>query len=306
MEVRRFAEARKPPTGASRASGGPRIPAARRATSGPRHPTATTRKSAVISDVAAAVSGEPVVAETANSGVAPASAISPPITRPGPSSRGSTAAWVSACVGDTRAARRPAPSTASSAARTPPATAAAIGSQPALTVRFGGAMSWRMRPRVSASAEHGSRPEPCQRADETDDHGLPGDHAADLTGCAGHRAQERDLALALLDRQAHRAHHDEDRDEQRQPAERRGDGDQRRLRREELGMLGLAACVAGVDHARRARRRAGARRRSLARRARRSRPPGQGGRPAGTPRRRSGRSPSAARRRGAAGRRPRR
>ena len=150
VAVRRFADARKPPTGESRASGGPRTPAARRATIGPRKPTAATRKSAVISDVAAAVSGALVVAETANSGAAPASASSPPITRPGPSSRGSTAASASARVGDTRAARRPAARTASSAATTPPPTAAAIGSQPALTVRFGGAMPWLTSPSASS------------------------------------------------------------------------------------------------------------------------------------------------------------
>ena len=246
--VRRFADARKPPTGESRASGGPSIPAATRATSGPRKPTATTRKSAVISDVAAAVSGAPVVAETANSGAAPASATSPPITRPGPSSRGSTAASVSAWVGGTRAARRPAASTASSAAATPPPTAAAIGSQPALTVRSGGAMPWRTSPSASARPSIDPGPEPGRRADQADDRRLPRDHAADLAGRRGHRAQERDLALALLDRQAHRAGHDEDRDEQRQPAERRGDGDQRGPRLLELGMLGLAAGAPGEHH----------------------------------------------------------
>ena len=141
--VRRFADARKPPTGARRANGGPSTLAARRATTGPRKPTAATRKSAVISEVAAAVSGELVVAETANSGTAPASASRPPITRPGPSSRGSTAASDSARVGGTFAARRPADSTASSAAMTPPPTAAAIGSQSTVTARFGGAMPWR-------------------------------------------------------------------------------------------------------------------------------------------------------------------
>ena len=57
-------DARKPPTGESRASGGPRTQAATRATIGPRQPTATTRNSAVISDVGAATSGAPVVAET--------------------------------------------------------------------------------------------------------------------------------------------------------------------------------------------------------------------------------------------------
>ena len=53
----RFAEARKPPTGESAASGGASSRAATRATIGPRKPTATTRQIAVISDVAAAVSG---------------------------------------------------------------------------------------------------------------------------------------------------------------------------------------------------------------------------------------------------------
>src|SRR5215210_6189863 len=72
VAVRRFVDARKPPTGESRSSGGPSTPAATRATIGPRKPAAATRKSAVISDVAAAVSGALVVAETANRGAAPA------------------------------------------------------------------------------------------------------------------------------------------------------------------------------------------------------------------------------------------
>src|SRR5215212_12150148 len=83
VAVRRLADARNPPTGDIRASGGPSTAAAARATIGPRKPTAATRKSAVISEVAAAVSGAPVVAETANRGAAPASATSPPMTRPG-------------------------------------------------------------------------------------------------------------------------------------------------------------------------------------------------------------------------------
>ncbi|HEY5261240.1 MAG TPA: hypothetical protein VIJ33_03950, partial [Solirubrobacteraceae bacterium] len=66
VAVRRFADAKKPPTGDSRANGGPSSPAAARATIGPRKPTARTRNSAVISEVAAAVSGAFVVAETAN------------------------------------------------------------------------------------------------------------------------------------------------------------------------------------------------------------------------------------------------
>src|SRR3954467_11675372 len=69
--VRRFAAARKPPTWETRASGGPKRPAAMRATIGPRKPTARTRKRAVISDVAAAVSGSLVLAETENRGTAP-------------------------------------------------------------------------------------------------------------------------------------------------------------------------------------------------------------------------------------------
>ncbi len=57
VAVPRFAEARKPPTGDSAASDGATRRAATRATIGPRKPTATTRQMAVISDVAAAVSG---------------------------------------------------------------------------------------------------------------------------------------------------------------------------------------------------------------------------------------------------------
>ena len=53
----RFAEARNPPTGASAASGGPTSLAPTRAAIGPRKPTASTSMIAVISDVAAAVSG---------------------------------------------------------------------------------------------------------------------------------------------------------------------------------------------------------------------------------------------------------
>src|SRR5215216_7676119 len=96
VAVRRFADARKPPTGDIRASGGPRTVAANRATIGPRKPTAATRKSAVISDVAAATSGALVVVATVNSGSAQTTISSPPIRRPGPISRGSTAASVSA------------------------------------------------------------------------------------------------------------------------------------------------------------------------------------------------------------------
>src|SRR4051794_27342588 len=69
----RLGEARNPPTGASAASGGPRSFAPTRATTGPRKPVASTSMIAVISDVAAAVSGTRVVVETANRGTAPAS-----------------------------------------------------------------------------------------------------------------------------------------------------------------------------------------------------------------------------------------
>ena len=60
----------------------------------------------------------------------------------------------------------------------------------------------------------------------------------------GDRPQQRDLALALLDRQPHGAGDDEHRDEQGEPGERRRDRDQRHSRLLELGMLGLAACAA--------------------------------------------------------------
>src|SRR3974377_2258570 len=67
----RLADAKNPPTGESAASGGARSRAATCATTGPRKPTATTSMIAVISDVAAAVSGVLVVVATVNSGIAP-------------------------------------------------------------------------------------------------------------------------------------------------------------------------------------------------------------------------------------------
>src|SRR3954470_126967 len=137
----RFADARNPPTGVRAASGGPTSLAPTQAAIGPRKPTATTSMIAVISDVAAAVSGTWVVVETRKSGTAPARASSPPMTRPGPSRRGSTAASPSATVGFTRAARRPAARTESSAIAIPPATAAAPGFQDdGSTVKLDGTM----------------------------------------------------------------------------------------------------------------------------------------------------------------------
>src|ERR671926_151707 len=94
----RFADARNPPTGESAASGGPTSLATTRATIGPKKPTASTSMIAVICDVAAAASGALVVVATMNSGTAPAIASNPPMMRPGPTSRGSTAASASASV----------------------------------------------------------------------------------------------------------------------------------------------------------------------------------------------------------------
>ena len=221
-----FADARNPPTGASAASGGPTSLATTRATIGPRKPAASTSMIAVITDVAAAVSGTLVVVDTRNSGTAPARASSPPMTRPGPSRPGSTVALVSATVGRTRAARRPAARTASSATATPPPIAAAAGIQPASTVKFAGTMPWRTSACAELLAEHGAGPDSGRRPDQADDRRLPRDHAADLARRRGHRSQQRDLALALLDRQPHRARHDEHRDEHREAAERRRDRDQ--------------------------------------------------------------------------------
>ena len=107
--------------------------------------------SAVMTDVAAAVSGMREVVETRNSGTAPARESSPPIKRPGPSRLGSTVAFVSATVGRTRAARRPAARTASSATVMPPPIAAAAGIQPASTVKFAGTMPWRISASPSSS-----------------------------------------------------------------------------------------------------------------------------------------------------------
>src|SRR4051794_41838101 len=80
----RFDAARNPPTGETRASTGPRKPPAIRATIGPRKPTATTRHSAVISDVAAAVAGGLGGAATAKSGSGAANARKAPLTPPPP------------------------------------------------------------------------------------------------------------------------------------------------------------------------------------------------------------------------------
>ena len=231
VAVRRFAEARKPPTGESRASGGPRTPAATRATTGPRQPTATHEEQRGhlrgrrrgVRGAGGGRDGEQRrragERDAARRSRGPGrAAAARPRRRP---ARGSAARA-------RRAARRRARRAARRA--TPPPTAAAIGSQPALTARFGGAMPWRTSPSASARPRMAPGQMPRRRADEGDDHRLPGDHAADLAGRRGHGSQERDLALALLDRQAHRAGHDEDRDEQRQAAERRGDGDQRGAR----------------------------------------------------------------------------
>jgi hypothetical protein len=89
-------------------------------------------------------------------------------------------------------------------------------------------------------AEHDARPDPGRRARQADERGFPGDQAADLTGRRGDGAQQRDLAFALLDGQAHRAGHDEHGDEHRQPAERGRDRDQRAQRPLELRVLAPA------------------------------------------------------------------
>ena len=126
--VRRLAEARKPPTGESAPSAGPSSRAITYTKIGPRKPTATTRRIAVISAVAAAVSG--VLAVTATrTGARRRRARAPPMIRPGPSSRGSTEASVSARVGGTLAALLPAARTASSEVATAQPITAAAGSQ---------------------------------------------------------------------------------------------------------------------------------------------------------------------------------
>ena len=143
-----------------------------------------------------------------------------------------------------RAGRRPGRRAARPGRRR--AMAAAIGSQPGGDgeVRRGDARG-ATRPSVSSRPRTIPGQIPAAEPTRPTIDGLPGDHAADLAGRPGDRPQQRDLALALLDRQAHRAGDDEDRDEQRQPAERRGDGDQRGARLLELGVLGAAALVAG-------------------------------------------------------------
>ena len=89
---------------------------------------------------------------TEKSGTAAAIAMSPPIVRPHPTPRGSTAASESARVGDTREARRPAARTDSSATTTPPTITPAAGSRPEPRAKFGGAIPWRTSPSASAWA----------------------------------------------------------------------------------------------------------------------------------------------------------
>src|SRR3954468_20441871 len=82
LAAARFAEARNPPTGEIAPHRGRSRLSGILATSGPRQPAAITRKIASSSEVAAAVAGVVVAAETAKSGTAPAIATSPPIMRP--------------------------------------------------------------------------------------------------------------------------------------------------------------------------------------------------------------------------------
>ena len=100
-------------------------------------------------------------------------------------------------------------------------------------------------PVAECVTEPDAGPDSGDRADQGDDRRLPGDHAPDLTGRGGHRAQQRDLAFALLDGQAHGASHNEHRNEQREPAECSGDRDQGGARLLELRILGPPTPVAG-------------------------------------------------------------
>ena len=244
VAARRFAAARKPPTGEIAESTGRSSSAAMRATIGPRKPTAATRKRAFSSDVAAAVCGLCVTAETENSGTAAAIAIPPPISLPRPIRRGSTAASASARVGATRDARRPAASTAKSATVTPLHDGYRCG-KPA--GRDGEVRRRDLVPDETARkrlSEYCTGNDTRRRRDEGDDHGLPRDHAAHLAGCRGDSAQQCDLVLALLDDQRHRSRDDEDRDEHAEAAERRSDGDQLGAPDLDGGRLGVSTRTA--------------------------------------------------------------
>ena len=207
-----------------------------------------TRQMAVSSDVAAAVSGVLVVVETANSGTAPASASSPPMMRPGPTSRGSTAASPRASVGGTA---RGAPSGGQDREqrRRDCAGDDCRGEHP---IGVDGDVGWGdavAHERVSeCPAEHDPGPDTRRGAHQGDDRRLPRDHAANLAGRRGDRAQQRDLALALLDREPHGAGHDEHRDEHSESGERCRDGDQRRACLLKLGILAAAARIPGQHH----------------------------------------------------------
>src|SRR3954464_1884774 len=259
VAVLRFDEARKPPTGEIRASGGPSIPAATRATIGPRQPTATTRNSAVISEVAAgACGGAGGAAGGRGGGGGGAGGRRDGKRRRRAGERhepADDAAWAEQPRLDRRLGQRavgrpprraPPGAEPREQRRDPPAAQGRRDRQQA-----GADREVRRRDAVpdqpvgERSAHHDPGPDARGRSDEADDDGLPGDHAPDLAGGPGHCSQERDLALALLDREAHRAGHDEDGDEQRQPAERGGDRDQRGPRLLAVRRLRLASIVPG-------------------------------------------------------------
>ena len=97
------------------------------------------------------------------------------------------------------------------------------------------------------AAEGDAGHDPGEGRDEGEQERLPADHAPHLARGRGDRAQERDLALAELDREAERARDDEHRDEQGKPAEGSGDRDDRLAGVGDAEVLGPAAGAAGED-----------------------------------------------------------
>ena len=213
-------------------------PPRRVATIGPRQPTAMTRKIAVISDVAAAVAGVCVVAATAKSGTAPAIATSPPISASG-------AEPVAARRGvRERARRRHAGRAAARRQDREQRDARCCRRRPPRPPASGRRQRSRRGDPVAhepVAREHGraSRRARSRRPSRGARRSSPPTRSSGGSGPASRRSprSRRDLLLALLDGERHRAGDDEQRDEDAEPGERRGDGDQPCAARLELGRL---------------------------------------------------------------------
>ncbi len=107
----------------------------------------------------------------------------------------------------------------------------------------------------TAQRQTGSGPE--RPGGQADEQRLAADHLPDLPPGRGHRAQHGDLPLPLLDRQAERADHDQQRHQQGGAAQHGAHADQAHLGVGGVRELHPPAVLAGADHGGRAGGRTG-------------------------------------------------